>query len=366
MALNNKGGPPDLDVIFRQIKNKFNQLFGGAPSPDGSPGNPVWIISAVLVVIWLGSGFYIVDEREKAIVLRFGAFSQETEPGLRWHLPYPIEHREIVKLTEVRNVDIGTQPAEALMLTKDENIVDLRFSVQYTIIKPQAYLFNNRSDSAGADIVQQVSETAMRAIVGQSLIDSVLNEGRDSIAAQAKKSIQTILDNYDSGIHIDRVNLRNIQPPEQVQAAFEDVVNASQDKERLKSEGQAYANDVIPKASGTAKRLQQESEGYRQSVVLKAKGDANRFNQIVTEYQKAPQVTRDRLYIDAMQQILSSTTKVIVDQQSNQMLYLPLDKIMQQSGVEPQSATTTTNPRVASAPAEAPQDNTRSREREVR
>lgn len=366
MALNNKGGPPDLDATLRQLKNKLSQLFGGSPAPDSNAGNPLWIIAAVVIALWLASGFYIVDEREKAVVLRFGAFSQETDPGLRWHLPYPIEQREIVKLTEVRNVDIGTQPAEALMLTLDENIVDLRFSVQYTVINPQDYLFNNRSNSSGADIVQQVSETAMRAIVGQSKIDSVLNEGRDRIAADAKKSIQKILDNYGSGIRIDRVNLRNIQPPEQVQAAFEDVVNASQDKERLKSEGQAYANDVLPKAIGTAKRLEQESQGYSQSLIAKAKGDASRFGQIVSEYQKAPQVTRDRLYIDAMQQILSSTTKVIVDQQSNQMLYLPLDKLMQQSSGEANAPATASTPKIITAPTEVGADNSRSRERESR
>lgn len=332
MALDNKGGPPDLDEMFRQLKNKINRFFGGSPSPQGAGPNPLWIVLGVIVALWLLSGFYIVDAREKGVITRFGAFSEVTEPGLHWHLPYPIERREIVLLTKLHNVDID-EAAEALMLTGDENIVNLRFSVQYTVNDPYAYLFNNAwSQENASDLVQQVAETSMRAIVGRKPIDFVLNEGRDMVANEAKQSIQALLNRYKSGIHIDRVNLQSIQPPEQVQAAFDDVIKAGQDKDRLKSEGQAYANDVVPKAKGIAESLKQESEAYARSVVLRAQGDARRFSQIVTEYQKAPQVTRDRMYLDAMQQVLSSSTKVIADSKSGQLLYLPLDKLISSVG----------------------------------
>lgn len=367
MALDNKGGPPDLDEMFRTIKNKLTRFMGGTPSPQENGFNPLWIIAGVVLALWLVSGFYIVDERERAIVTRFGAYSGQTEPGLRWHLPFPVERAEIVNLTEVRNIDVGMQPAEALMLTGDENIVDMRFSVQYTITDPYAYLFNNRSGSVdAADIVQQVAETSMRGIVGRNNIDFVLNEGRDKIAADAKISIQNLLNRYKSGVYVDRVNLRNIQPPEAVQAAFDDVIKAGQDKDRLKSEGEAYSNDVLPKARGMAVRLKKESEAYDASVVSRASGDAKRFNQIVTEYQKAPQVTRDRLYLDAMQQILSSTTKVIADQKSGQMLYLPLDKLI---GAASPDSSPPAAARAAAEPAvnaSAPAPDTRNRDRESR
>lgn len=368
MALDNKGGPPDLDEMFRNFKNTMLRSFGGNPGPQTSGFNPLWIIGGVVVALWLASGFYIVDARESAIVMRFGAVVGEAGPGPRWHLPYPIERVEIVNLSQVRNIDVGTQPAEALMLTGDENIVDMRFSVQYHITDPMAFVFNNRSESPDAtDIVQQVAETSMRGIVGNNNIDSVLNEGRDKIAADAKASMQRLLDRYKAGITIDRVNLRNIQPPEQVQAAFDDVVKAGQDRERLKSEGEAYSNDILPKAGGTAIRLKEESQAYTASVVSRANGDAKRFNQIVSEYQKAPQVTRDRLYLDAMQQILTSTTKIVADNKNGQMLYLPLDKMISANsdGAAP-AASTNRTPSEPSLPAAAMASDPRNRDRESR
>lgn len=374
MALDNNGGrrdgPPDLDEIIRQFKNTITRFFGGSPGPStGSSTNLVVLLVVGVIGLWLASGFYVVDERERAVVLRFGAFSKISEPGLHWHLPYPFETREVVKLTEVRNVDIGTQPAEAQMLTGDENIVDVQFSVQYSVGDPKAFLFNNRFDNADAtELVQQASETAMRAIVGRRPIDFVRNQGRDEIAAEAKQSIQHLLDRYKTGIHIDRVNLRSIQVPDEVQQAFDDVLKAEQDRERLKSEGEAYANDLVPRARGLAERLKKEAEAYRQSLVSRAQGDAKRFEQIVTEYQKAPQVTRDRLYLEAMQQILSTTTKAVVDQKSGQVLYLPLDKMLpnSQSGATSPSAAPNAAAPAQDVEAPAQADAARNRNREPR
>ncbi|NWG86918.1 MAG: FtsH protease activity modulator HflK, partial [Hydrogenophilaceae bacterium] len=254
--------------------------------------------------------------------------------------------------------------SEALMLTDDENIVDLQFSVQYLLKDPEDYLFMNRNPD---EAVMQAAETAMREIVGKSKMDFVLYEGRAEIAVRATKLMQEILDRYKTGINVSKLNMQNAQPPEQVQAAFDDAVKAGQDRERLKNEGQAYANDVIPKARGVASRLTEEAEGYKQRVVANAQGDAARFSQILVEYSKAPQVTRERLYQDAMQQILSSTTKVMVDDKNGgNLLYLPLDKLMQLAAPgapalpDPMAATPATP---AAAPAAAPQENLfRSRE----
>ena len=258
-------------------------------------------------------------------------------PGPRWHLPYPFETVEKVNIDQVRTVEIGYRNnvrskvlSESLMLTDDENIIDLQFSVQYTLKNPEDYLFTNRSPD---EAVKGVAETAIREVVGKSKMDYVLYEGRADIADRVTKLMQEILDRYQTGINISKVNMQNAQPPEQVQAAFDDAVKAGQDRERLKNEGEAYANDVIPKARGIASRLLEEAEGYRQRVIANAEGEASRFAQILVEYAKAPQVTRERLYQDAMQQVLSSTTKIIVDdKQGGNLLYLPLDKLMQAAG----------------------------------
>jgi modulator of FtsH protease HflK len=282
-----------------------------------------------------------------------------------------------VNVAQVRTVEVGyrgnpknKQPQEALMLTDDENIVDVQFAIQYTLKSPEDYLFNNRNPD---DNVLQAAETSIREVVGKSRMDFVLNQGRSEIAARVKLSMQQILDRYRSGINITTVNLQGVQAPEQVQAAFEDVVRAGQDRERFKNEGQAYANDVVPKARGVASRLFEEANGYRQSVISTAQGDAARFRQILAEYEKAPQVTRERIYLDTMQQILSSTSKVVVDQKGGQnLLYLPIDKLMQLSGQQQSPGTTVEiTPRasagdVSSPPVETPsrRDSLRSRERE--
>ena len=331
------------------------------------------------VLLWLASGFYIVDASQRGVVLQFGSYRETTDPGLRWRLPWPIQSHETVNLTGVRTVEVGYRgseknkvPKEALMLTDDENIVSVQFAVQYLLKDVQAYLFKNRHPD---DAVIQAAETAIREIVGKSKMDFVLYEGRDVIAASTQKLIQEILDRYQTGIQVRSVTMQSTQPPEQVQAAFADAVKANQDRERQKNEGEAYSNDVIPKARGTAARLMQEAEGYKQRTVANAQGEAQRFKDVLVEYRKAPAVTRDRLYIDMMQQVLSSTSKVIVDQKSgSNMLFLPLDKILQMSaaGAPEAMAKTPANAEPA-APSATPTENAgrtreafRSRDREIR
>ena len=329
----NGGGPPDLEEALRNLNKKIEAFFakisgkkpnnsgpgsgGSSKSPNGLAGG-IGLIVIIVVLIWFASGFYIVDASQRGVVLRFGKYVEATQAGPRWHLPFPIETVEIVSLSQVRTVEIGYREnvknkmlQESLMLTDDENIIDIQFAVQYFLKDPADYLFNNRTPDEN---VRQAAETAIREVVGKSKMDFVLYEGREQVAASTTKLIQDILDRYKSGIVVSKVTMQNAQPPEQVQAAFDDAVKAGQDRERQKNEGQAYANDVVPKAKGAAARLMQEADGYKQRVVANAEGDASRFKQILVEYEKAPQVTRERMYIDMMQQVLSSSSKVLVDQ----------------------------------------------------
>jgi len=338
----NNGGPPDLEELLRKFNAKISSMFGGkggaGKTGGGKPiqgfGGGMGLIVAIVVLIWVGSGFYIVDASQRGVVLRFGKLLETTMPGPRWHLPFPIEAVEIVNLSQVRTVEVGYRDnvknkilKESLMLTDDENIIDIQFAVQYFLKDPADYLFNNRNPDEN---VRQAAETAIREVVGKSKMDFVLYEGREQVAASATKLIQEILDRYKSGILISKLTMQNAQPPEQVQAAFDDAVKAGQDRERQKNEGQAYANDVIPRASGTAARLIQESQGYKQSVIANAEGDVSRFKQILVEYEKAPAVTRERMYLDMMQQVMGNVSKVMVDQKNgNSLLYLPLDKLIQ-------------------------------------
>jgi len=341
----NSGGPPDLDELLRKLNEKVAALLGGkgGKGGEGKPGGGmpmkgfgggIGLIAAVAALIWAGSGFYIVDASQRGVVLRFGKLVEMTQPGPRWHLPFPVETVEIVNLSQVRTVEVGYRDnvknkmlKESLMLTEDENIIDIQFAVQYFLSDPADYLFNNRTPDEN---VRQAAETAIREVVGKSKMDFVLYEGREQVAASATKLMQEILDRYKSGILISKLTMQNAQPPEQVQAAFDDAVKAGQDRERQKNEGQAYANDVVPRARGTAARLIQESEGYKQSVTANAEGDASRFKQILVEYEKAPAVTRERMYIDMMQQVMGNISKVMVDQKNgNSLLYLPLDKLVE-------------------------------------
>ena len=341
----NSGGPPDLEELLRKLNEKVVAMMGGkgGKGGEGKPGGGgaakrfgggIGLIAAIAALIWVGSGFYIVDASQRGVVLRFGKKIEVTQSGPRWHLPFPIETVEIVNLSQVRTVEVGYRDnvknkmlKESLMLTDDENIIDIQFAVQYFLSDPADYLFNNRMPDEN---VRQAAETAIREVVGKNKMDFVLYEGREQVAAAATKLMQEILDRYKSGILISKLTMQNAQPPEQVQAAFDDAVKAGQDRERQKNEGQAYANDVVPRAKGTAARLIQESEGYKQSVIANAEGDASRFKQILVEYEKAPAVTRERMYLDMMQQVMGNVSKVMVDQKNgSSLLYLPLDKLME-------------------------------------
>jgi membrane protease subunit HflK len=358
-------GPPDLDQLWRDFNQRFNRLLGtkngggnsgnsdgGDFKKDGMKGTGIGagVVAAIALCLWLASGFFIVQEGQTAVVLTFGKYSYTTTPGFNWRWPYPIQSHEVVNLSQVRTVEVGyrgnarnKQAKEALMLTDDENIIDIQFAVQYKLKSAAEWIFNNRDQE---EMVRQVAETSIREIVGKSKMDFVLYEGREKVALDVGQLMQQILDHYKSGVQITNVTMQGVQPPEQVQAAFDDAVKAGQDRERLKNEGQAYANDVIPKASGAASRLMQESEAYRSRVVANAEGDASRFKQVLAEYQKAPAVTRDRMYLDTMQQIFTNTTKVMVDAKTgNNKIYLPLDKLIAQSAAEaPKPAVTSPPP----------------------
>lgn len=348
-------GPPDLDELWRDFNRKLSGLFGGKRSgaarnsgpPDGgnngsfqpdmkSAGIGIGLIAAVAVLIWLGTGFFIVQEGQQAVITQFGRYQSTVGAGFNWRLPYPIQRHELVVVTQIRSVDVGrdnviraTGLRESAMLTEDENIVEIKFAVQYRLSDARAYLFESKDP---ANAVVQAAETAVREVVGKMKMDSALAEERDQIGPRVRVLMQTILDRYKVGVEIVGINMQQsgVRPPEQVQAAFDDVLKAGQERERSKNEAQAYANDVIPRAVGSASRLKEEADAYKARIVAQAQGDAQRFRSVLTEYQKAPQVTRDRMYTDAMQQVYSNVTKVMVDsRQGSNLLYLPLDKIMQ-------------------------------------
>ncbi len=366
-------GPPDLDELWRSFNRRLSELFGGRrrggggeepPPPSGRMlGGGAGLLVLLLAGVWLASGFYIVVEGQRGVVLTFGRFSQETNPGLRWRLPWPVQSHEIVNLFQVRTLEVGYRNnvrtkvlKESLMLTDDENIVDLQFAVQYTVKDARDFIFNVRRPEESA---MQIAETGMREVIGKSKMDGILYENREEIAIKARQLMQVIHDRYGTGIAVSTVTIQAAQPPEQVQAAFDDAVKAGQDRERQKNEGEAYANDVIPRASGASSRLKEEADGYRQRVIATAEGDASRFRQVLTEYSKAPAVTRERIYIETMQQVLSSTSKIMMDYRgAGNLLYLPLDKIMQQGGAAP-----ITESQAAQKPSEpTPDASPRSRE----
>ncbi len=366
-----KQGPPDLDELWRDFNRKLGNLFGGKGrrteggggfgggngggfKPDmRSAGIGALLVAAVVVLIWLGTGFFIVQEGQQGVVTQFGKYHGTVEAGFNWRLPYPIQRHETVNLTQLRSVEIGrssvvqsTGLKESSMLTQDENIVDVRFTIQYRLKSAAQFLFENRNPD---DAVIKAAESAIREVVGRVNMDDLLGRNSENIQRDVAKSIQFQMDRYKTGIEVQNVNIQNVQPPEQVQAAFDDALKAGQDRDRLKNEGQAYANDVIPRAKGAAARLKEESDGYSARILAQAEGDGQRFRSVLTEYQKAPQVTRDRMYIDAMQQVYTSVTKVLVDsRQGNSLLYLPLDKLMQQAGY---ASDNTGAPPVATAPA---------------
>jgi len=386
-------GPPDLDELWRDFNRKLGGLFGGGGSrrPQGSEpggGKPdmrgaglgAALLAAVVVLIWLGTGFYIVQEGQQAVITQFGRYKETKGAGFNWRLPYPIQRHELVFVTQIRSVDVGrdtvlkaTGLKESAMLTQDENILDIRFAVQYRLSDARAFLFESKNP---ADAVVQAAETAVREVVGKMKMDAALSEERDQIVPRVRALMQNILDRYNVGVEIVGINLQQggVRPPEQVQAAFDDVLKAGQERERAKNEAQAYANDVIPRAVGSAARLREEALAYKSRVVAQAQGDAQRFRSVYAEYQKAPQVMRDRMYLDTMQQIYGNVTKVLVDsRQGSNLLYLPLEKILQMGT----SANGSVDPAVATAPPLPPapviingdsrsRDAARTRERDVR
>ncbi len=397
-------GPPDLDELWRDFNKKLGSLFGGKGGgrfggnggnnngngggfqPDmKSTGIGIGLIAGVVVLIWLGTGFFIVQEGQQAVITQFGRYKTTVGAGFNWRLPYPVQRHELVYVSQIRSVDVGrdsvikaTGLRESAMLTEDENIVEIKFAVQYRLNNAQAFLYESK-DPTGA--VVQAAETAVREVVGKMKMDSALAEERDQIGPRVRTLMQTILDRYKVGIEVVGINLQQsgVRPPEQVQAAFDDVLKAGQERERAKNEAQAYANDVVPRAVGSASRLKEEADAYKARIVAQADGDAQRFRSVLTEYQKAPQVTRDRMYTDAMQQIYGNVTKVLVDsRQGSNLLYLPLDKIMQMSGqqattgaADSQAGSTSSTTTLPSLPPALSndartRDNSRSRERDVR
>ncbi len=380
----NKGdGPPDLDELWRDFNRKLSGLFGGKGGPlqrpprrdDGgggggfqpdmkSAGIGMALIAGVALLVWLGSGVFIVQEGQQAVVTTFGRYTNTRDAGIQFRLPYPFQSHETVAVTQLQSIDVGrnsvvqaTGLRDSSMLTQDENIIDIRFTVQYRRANARAYLFENfRPD----DAVRQAAETAVREVVGRTNVDAVLYEQRAALATDLVKSIQGQLDRLNAGILVDNVNVQNVQVPEQVQAAFNDAFKAGADRDRFKNEGQAYAADVIPKAQGTASRLRQEAEAHRATVVATAEGDAQRFRAVLAEYQKAPAVTRDRLYLETMQQVYANVSKVMVESRSgSNLLYLPLDRLLQQAGAAPAPAAA---PAAPAAPANDAAADARARE----
>ncbi|HYE71533.1 MAG TPA: FtsH protease activity modulator HflK [Aquabacterium sp.] len=391
-------GPPDLDELWRDFNRKLGGLFGGGRGrrPDGggggggnfqpdmkSAGIGAGLVAAVVLLIWLGTGFFIVQEGQQAVITQFGRYKATVGAGFNWRLPYPIQRHEVVYVTQIRSVDIGrdsvikaTGLRESAMLTEDENIVEIKFAVQYRLSDARAWLFESKNPG---DAVVQAAESAVREVVGKMRMDAALGEEREQIGSRVRTLMQSILDRYNVGVEVVGINLQQggVRPPEQVQAAFDDVLRAGQERERAKNEAQAYANDVIPRARGAAARLTEEAQGYKARIVAQAQGDAQRFRLIQTEYARAPQVTRDRLYLETMQQVYGNVTKVLVDsRQGSNLLYLPLDKIMQQvaqggAAAAPDAAAPANSAPAAPVPPAVSndartRDNSRSRERETR
>jgi len=384
-------GPPDLDEIWRDFNRKLNGLFGGgkrpggggmgsggggggmpgfkAPTPKGA-GVVAGMVGGVLLVLWLASGFFIVQEGQQSVVTQFGRYHSTVGAGFNWRLPAPIQRHETVFVTTIRSVDVGREnivPATGLrdagMLTLDENIVEVRFAVQYRLNNARAFLFNTRDPD---NAVLRAAETSVREVVGNMTMDQALVDERDQIAPRVRDLMQTLLDRAQVGVEVVAVNLHGagVRPPEQVQAAFDDVLVAGQERERARNEAEAYANDVIPRARGAAARLMEEAQGHKVRVVARAEGDAERFRLVQTEHARAPRVTRDRLYLETMQEVFSNVTKVLIDSRNNNnLLHLPLDRLIQQAAVAaPLPAAAPAAP-VIPAPAPSPRavDNQRAR-----
>lgn len=319
-------GPPDLDEALKKLKQRMDGMFGGGrgKSSASGPSAPLLGILAVgALILWAAMGVYQVDQQERAVVLRFGKYLETLQPGLQWNAPL-IDEVVKVNVTKVR-----AQSFREIMLTKDENIVEVKLSVQYLIDDPAKFVLEVRDPERS---LQHATQSALRHVVGDNPMDLVLTEGRAAIAVQVQERVQKYLNTYDTGISISKVNVDDAQPPAQVQAAFDDVIKAREDEQRSENEAQSYANGIIPEARGQAQRQLEEANAYKEQVIAKAQGEADRFNQLLMAYRKAPEVTRERLYLEAVQGVLANTSKVMVDVEGgNNMMYLPLDKIVNQS-----------------------------------
>ena len=339
---NNNQTPPELDEVIKDFKNKFNSTFGGKSSGNSGASKAAKgsfkYIFILAFIVWMATGIYIIDPAERGVVLRFGAFQTSTTQGPHWHIPYPVESVYKVNVEQVRSAEIGFRNAqnsysggvssESLMLTRDENMVDVKLAVQYKIADAQAYLFNVSNPEM---TLSHVIQSVIRQVVGDNTMDHVLTTGRDQVAQEVKTASQALLNDYGLGILITAVTMQDAQPPVQVKASFDDVVKAREDEQRYINEAKAYANDIVPKARGASQRLLAEAEAYNSQIISKSEGEAYRFTQILNEYVKAPEVTKERLYRETLEEVLSTTNKVIVDSSSNSMMYLPIDQLINSS-----------------------------------
>jgi membrane protease subunit HflK len=338
----NNQTPPELDEVIKDFKNKFNSTFGGKSSGNSGASKAAKgsfkYIFILAFIVWMATGIYIIDPAERGVVLRFGAFQTSTTQGPHWHIPYPVESVYKVNVEQVRSAEIGFRNAqnsysggvssESLMLTRDENMVDVKLAVQYKIADAQAYLFNVSNPEM---TLSHVIQSVIRQVVGDNTMDHVLTTGRDQVAQEVKTASQALLNDYGLGILITAVTMQDAQPPVQVKASFDDVVKAREDEQRYINEAKAYANDIVPKARGASQRLLAEAEAYNSQIISKSEGEAYRFTQILNEYVKAPEVTKERLYRETLEEVLSTTNKVIVDSSSNSMMYLPIDQLINSS-----------------------------------
>lgn len=343
---NSDQGPPDLDEVVKKLQDRLNRLFGGKVGKGGPKGpsagmntGSIGLILVIALLVWALSGIYIVDEGKRGVVLQLGAYKETTLPGPHWY-PRFIQSVTKVDVDSIRSIELGYRADEALMLTQDENIIDIKFAVQYRIQDARDYLFRVREPD---ETLRQAMESVVREVIGKNKMDFIITGGRSEVVDRAQKLLQTILDSYKTGLIVTQLTMQDAQPPQQVQGAFADAVKAREDKERIENEAEAYANDVLPKARGQAARVMQESEAYKARVIADAEGEASRFLQVLAEYQKAPSVTRKRLYLDALESALTKSSKILIDTKSgNNLLYLPLDRIMQRGTIPAPGSVTTT------------------------
>ena len=374
----NKGskqdGPPDLDEVFKKLNEKVTSLFGGKGGKSGGGSGSaaggakgLGFIAIVAVVIWALSGIYIVKEGREAVVLQFGEFNEITDPGMHWY-PRFIQSVLMVDVEAIRAIHVGQGSTEALMLTKDQNIVDMEFIVQYRVNDAKKFLFSARNPETS---LRHAIQSAVRELSGNHTMNYIRSSGREQIAQLAKENIQNIVNIYDTGLIVTSFNMQQPKPPAEVQSAYDDVLAAEEDRNRYINEAQAYRNDILPKAKGQKQRMLENAEGYKQEVISKSEGETQRFLKVLTEYKKAPRVTRERLYIDAMESVYLNSKKVMVDvKKGNNLLYLPLDRLTSPSSnrsndMIPRQGTTSSNSN-SLLDAINNQRDSRSRDRETR